>query len=579
MGTCYPIAHLAANFAVRSTGPVGAASILTPAPRALDKPSARALGLFGSLTSNARLLLALGAVVAYCPSLARSLWVDEANSYWMACRGPFAAIQRTSHWPGQSLLYAVITSFFCFDGSPLRDLLLRVPALLGAAAACYFLYRFAEDAIGAGAGRITALIFAFNPATIELATEARSYALAMAAVAASCWTLYRWADSRQRSWLAAWVVSSTLIIYLHYLFSFVFAVHALFLLYELGFKRRLARAGEMLAGYVVIALLTVPLAPHIRLLLHESHTLPFGAKPTAVSLAELLMPPAFMAGIFAAGLLVHFAWPDRAPEPPRLKPALPLMLLAWWCLGPLLFFAVSSTTTMMVFVDRYLSYSGMAFALLISYAGYSIFGKRRSYVWALLVVLLTTGNVLKLAGQWRPGDHEVGPFMRVIQDESANSGPHLPPVMFQSSLIESNFYNWRSGNSPQSYLYAPFVAYPMKNKLVPLPFSVTADVEDYVANELKTELKDEAKVILVLHDVIRIPWFDERFKEAGFNSRVLHLNDYWVMVFERGKAESKLNPLAQPARSVNTPSAGRSILSTGRSKIGVRSSPSRNSRN
>src|ERR1700722_18442067 len=172
------------------------ASILTPASRALDKPSARTAGLFDLLHSNAGLLLALGAVVAYCPSLARTLWVDEANSYWMACRGPFAAIQRTSHWPGQSLLYAVITSFFCFDGSPFRDLFLRIPALLGAAAACYFLYRFAEDAFGAGAGRIAALLFASTPATIELATEARSYALAMAAVAASCWTLYRWTDSR-----------------------------------------------------------------------------------------------------------------------------------------------------------------------------------------------------------------------------------------------------------------------------------------------------------------------------------------------------------------------------------------------
>jgi hypothetical protein len=458
----------------------------------------------------------------------------------MACRGPLAAIQRTSHWPGQSLLYAVITSFFCFDGSPLRDLLLRIPTLLGAAAACYFLYRFAEDAFGAGTGRIAALMFAFNPAIIELATEARSYALAMAAVAASCWTLYRWADSRQRSWLAAYILSSTLIIYLHYLFSFVFAVHALFLLYELVLSRRFSRAWEILAGYLVVALLAVPLAPHLRLLLHESHTLPFGAKPTAVSLAELLMPPAFIAGIFAAGLVVHFAWPGTVSESARLKPALSVMLLAWWSLGPLFFFIVSNTTSMMVFIDRYLSYSAMAFALLISYAAYSIFGKRRSYVWALLVVLLTTGNILKLAGPWRPGEHEVGPFMRVIRDESANSKSHLPPVMFQSSLVESNFYKWRSGNSPDSYLFTPFVAYPVKNKLVPLPFSMTADAEDYVANELKTELNHEAKIILVLHDVIRIPWFDERFKQAGFHSRVQHLNDYWVMVFESGKAEPEL---------------------------------------
>ncbi len=106
--------------------------------------------------------------------------------------------------------------------------------------------------------------------------------------------------------------------------------------------------------------------------------------------------------------------------------------------------------------------------------------------------------------------------------------------MFQSSLVESNFYDWKSGErSPQSYLFAPFAAYPIANRLVTLPFRVTPEVEDYIGQELKTDLENQAKVILVTHDAIRITWFADRFAEAGFHSRVLHLNDYWVMVFER----------------------------------------------
>ncbi len=511
-------------------------NVLTPAPEDVNASVRRVSGVLELLQVNRNLLIALGILLAYGPPLTRSLWVDEAGTWWMAYRGALAAIQRTSHWPGQSILFAVMTSFFCIDpSSPLRDSLLRIPALLGGAAACYFMYRLAEDLFGRGAGRIAAVLFAFNPSTVELATQARPYSLAMAAAVASCWTLYRWAESRRgRGWLAGYVLSSVLVIYLHYLFSVIFAVHVLFLCREFLPRRRYRRAGELLIAYAAIALLVLPIVPHFRLLLKESHTLPFGPKPSALSLAELLMPPVFVACVFAAGLLVYFLWPPATGGSVDLKPAAKVMLLAWWSLGPLLFFAVSNLTTTQVFVDRYLCYSGSALVLLLTYAGYSVFGARTGAIWALVVVLLTSTGALGLLGPWRPGDHELGPFMRIIRDESAGSSAVLPPVMFQSSLVESNFYDWRSGErSQQSYLFAPFSAYPMRNRLVPLPFRVTPEVEEYIGHELKTDLKAQAKVILITHDAIRIKWFADRFAEAGFNHRVMHLNDYWVMVFER----------------------------------------------
>ena len=82
--------------------------------------------------------------------------------------------------------------------------------------------------------------------------------------------------------------------------------------------------------------------------------------------------------------------------------------------------------------------------------------------------------------------------MRVIRNESAGSANALPPVMFQSSLVESNFYDWTSGkHSSQSYLFAPFAAYPISNRLVPLPFRVTPEVEEYIGQELKTDLGNQ----------------------------------------------------------------------------------------
>src|SRR3569833_229664 len=123
----------------------------------LRKPAGR----MGIPEATVKVLLALALAAAYRPPLLRSLWIDEAGMFWMARGGPLAAIHKASNWPGQSILFSAITSLFCFEGSPFRDILLRLPALLGAAAACYILYRFAIDAIGPGAGRIAAIVFFF----------------------------------------------------------------------------------------------------------------------------------------------------------------------------------------------------------------------------------------------------------------------------------------------------------------------------------------------------------------------------------------------------------------------------------
>ncbi len=209
---------------------------------------------------------------------------------------------------------------------------------------------------------------------------------------------------------AGYIVSSALIISFHYLFSVIFAVHAVFLCCEFVSRRRFRRIGELFVAYAVIALLVTPLLPHMRLLLQESHTLPFGPKPVAVSLAELLMPPVFIAVVFVAGLLVHFAGPPSTSGIVQLKVPAAVMMMALWSLGPLLFFAVSSLTPTQVFVDRYLSYSGLALVLLLTYAGYSIFGARTGAIWALMIVLLGSARRADPRGAARPRRSRIGAF-------------------------------------------------------------------------------------------------------------------------------------------------------------------------
>src|SRR4051794_6440055 len=206
----------------------------------------------------------LGLLVAliWGPRLFRSFWVDEAGTYWMAMGGPIAAIQKSWHWPGQSVLYSVVESFFCLNGGAFRELVLRLPTLGGMLLAAYLLYRLAEEAIGSGAGIVTVVLFTLNPVAIFVGTEARPYGLALAAVAGSSLALYRWVQGRKRRDLIRYVIASTLVVYLHYLFSAVFFVHATYLLFVFVREKRSSQWKEIVTAYGIMGLLVLPLLAH-----------------------------------------------------------------------------------------------------------------------------------------------------------------------------------------------------------------------------------------------------------------------------------------------------------------------------
>jgi len=185
---------------------------------------------------------------------------------------------------------------------------------------------------------------------------------------------------------------------------------------------------------------------------------------------------------------------------------------------------------MRVFVPRYLACAIPAQTLLIAYAGYSIFGVLGGRIWALAAIFLTTASPMAIWEGGKPGFEALMPFMQIIRAESTSNPP---PVFFCSVLPESNFYNWRSGLSPDSYLYSGFVAYPMKNELLPLPYRLTPDAESYIAEKLQTELANKPEVLFVTHEKVWESWMIDRMKAAGFEARVLQPNVYTVIIFRR----------------------------------------------
>jgi hypothetical protein len=487
------------------------------------------------ILSNSRvvwIVIACLVVLIWGPRLFRAFWVDEAGTFWMAHEGPWSAIQKTLHWPGQSILYSVIASLFCLDTGPLREFMLRVPTLIGMGAAAYFIYQFAEQGIAKGSGLVAIVLFAFNPTVVEIGTQARPYGLAMAAVAGSCWMLYRWVETRERRYLIGYIIASTLILYLQYLFSVLFCVHAIYLLFVFAVERRVRRWQELIAGYAAIGISALPLLPHIRLLLREAHTLPFTEPPYVIDLMNWLLPSIVAVGLVVAGLLIQSFVPGCFNKQPLSLPrSVMTLLLTWWLAGPMLLFLVSKTTPMRMFVLRYLAYSALAQVLLLAYAGYAVFGPRIAGVWAVIAVVLSTASPVTILSGFKPGPESLMPFLRIIQAES--TGGAAPPVFFRSELAESDFYDWRSGLQKDSYLFAPFVAYPMKNRLLPLPYHLTDEVKTHISAVIHSELANVPAVMLVTHDETWVPWMIERMQEAGFSAHVQVPNAFTVVTFKR----------------------------------------------
>lgn len=505
---------------------------------------------------NAKAAISVAVVIllaGWGRSLFWSFWNDEAGTYWMAHDGPIAAVARTWHWPGQSILYAAIASFFCLDHGPLREFLLRLPTLMGMIAAGYFVYRLAEEGIGRHAGVPCAILFAFHPLSLIMGNQARPYGLALGAVTASVWALVRWVETRERRYLCAYVVASALIVYLHYFFVVIFVVHSAYILCVF-ISKRCWPGYDLPLACAAIGVLAAPLVPHMLLLAREAHTLPMKVVPELEDLVNAAVPLFLLLGVAIATLVLQVFFPARLKGRTPTSWSFLLPVLLWCSLAPLVCFGVSTLTAMHIFVPRYYSLVAPAQALALGYTGYAMFGAERASGWALLAVLSSVATPLGWFTAWRQGGQELRPVIQIIRSESA--GAVMPGVFYRSELPESDFYEWRSGLSAESYLYAPFVAYPIRNHLLPLPYTLSPNVKLYISSTVH-EARDTPKILFVTRDPSWIPWMMKEMEKAGYEGEVRAPNSFRVVVFRRRtwiSAAANEGSTTGPEISVNRPS-------------------------
>lgn len=503
------------------------------APR---RQQADRLAIHFSANSTAYYLLfaAIAVAAGWSGRLSAGFWTDESGSFWMSGGGWSAAIGKTEHFPGQSLLYSGLLTFFHHPG-PHQEFLLRVPSILGVLAAGYFLFRLTESILGPGTGYLAVIPFLCTPSMIVAATNARPYGLALAAATGCGWTFYELLKHPSWGVFGKYLAFSLFVLYFQYFFGFLLILQFAFAVYWRLRGHRVPMA-MILAAPCIWLLSLWPLRESIRTLLEfgkGTYTPPI--PPTVAQFFLLCFPvgPLLAGAVGCVAIAFAFpgSWKPRSDWPPGAFP----LTFTWLFAAPALFFALARSTHYDLFATRYLLYATPAFFVLLASA-LAWIRTVHHRVLALFAILggtvLQPGNLLQMVAGQPTGMEDWRASMEAVREYS---GSAAPPVFVRSGLAESNRLPWREATRPDNYVLAPLAAYPVRNPVLPLPFDLTPEVELFVKDILSGELGSQRQLLLVADtnaDVTR--WFHEEMKARGYAERETERSGYTIACFERG---------------------------------------------
>ena len=458
--------------------------------------------------------------IGWVPHLFWGLWLDETGTYWQAKRGVWAALHH-SYSPGQSILYgAIAATFYRPDGH--FEFWLRIPSVIGMLIAAYFIFRLAQNWFGTGAAYLALVAMLGDRQLISHATEARPYALALAACAGLMYGLDRWLADRRRSHWLLFTICAILLLYLHYVMSVFYLVPATFVLLRFLKGDRIPWSGIAMTC-VLVMLSVLPLTGELAQLFHQGHTLSYTDPPDAKAFIELVLPfqtafcgfvAACVAGLFGESLgsrgRVNFA------------------TLTMWSLGvPTVIAAIAIWRHYGIFLERHMAYTGLGLALMIGY----FFGSMSSSLARACVALVFCG--LGLAYDTRDLT-AVGPleWRAPLHHLQTIDPAGTAAVFMQSGFVESNAVDWQHAMNADSYLYAALIAYPIRESAIPLPMESSDDARSYCLAQLNGPLQNAKKIVIIANYTSNLThWLADQLRQRGYHQHSESPNALPVLVF------------------------------------------------
>ena len=386
-----------------------------------------------------------------------SFWLDETGTWWIVKDGPAEAIHRALTWSGQSPLYYLIAwaSSRLFG---LNEIALRLPSMLAMAGATYFLWRIAARLLDRASAAAVAFVFVCTASFY--AVDARPYALALLGLAASTWFLLCWLDSNRLPAAVLYVLTATSVVYAHVILSIGLAAGIVVAVVTL--RREIRRF--VLFGCLQAAILALS-APIIGELLRfystrSAHN--FVAAPAPMELLAGMIPCAL------AGALVLLVWigmhfRSEASLTGVCSRNAALLIGVWTFGAPLLLYAVSISTDLHLYVDRYYSsalpgQALLAGALLASIDRDSV---RKGLIVVIMMVAILTQSRLRVSSHGNDDWRDAMAFVRQEADDA--------PVLLVSPFAEGADFAAINSTDLREILFAPQIEYGYPAHAIRLP--------------------------------------------------------------------------------------------------------------
>jgi len=475
------------------------------------------------------ILCAAALLLAWLPRLRWGFWTDEAGTFWMACQGWRAAMSRTATWPGQSIPYSVLESFFVAPAF-WREPLLRIPSVLAGAVAAWQMKPLAELTISRSAGWLAIIPLICAPDVVNFGTSARPYALALAASIASFRYLLEWRESPDRKTAVKYLIASALTLHFHYLFGFIFVIQAIYLVACRALGRRVG-IGLPLAAAILLPASTLPLLGVLRSTVNHANGFAHATPPTFTQLLQLCFPPALLLTTGLGLLLLWISARNLHWRPAPLQPELVLLLATWVTLAPVIFFLAALLTGQSVFASRYLLFTLPASVLFIVWI---ISGFERQEWRFLILLAIFAGTVLHPGSLLLTFRESVSSWREPLRLVELLSKEHPPPVFVASGIVESGALGWTEADPASSRLFAALTAYPIGNRTIPLPYQFSDQVKTFIRDRHLDNYKTgERCFLLAAADSELETWMSNYMEQIGFHAEAHPVNDFVVIEFRR----------------------------------------------
>ena len=237
-----------------------------------------------------------------------------------------------------------------------------------------------------------------------------------------------------------------------------------------------------------------------------------------------------------AVLLARFG-PGRAPagSDAAISSAVisSIVVVGWLLLPPLFLFVVSRATGKTVLNERYLVHTVAAQSLVVA-ALYRRFPASLARV-ALLACFLPIPIYLGVS-DWRRADG-IASYRAPLRAVRAVDPTGAAPLFLQAGHPLSNDVDWQHAVEQKSFLYSQLAAYPVPNRVTPLPYELDEATKSFVRTAADGALR-HADVVLFVGEPARATatWLKTFFEARGYAATFEARQAIGLLVLRRGRS-------------------------------------------